>query len=193
MATRVGRLVKETVVQEVTAELSQGPNFFVTRLGSKLTVPESDGFRRQLAGVSARMLVVGRRLGRRALEPLHGAAFAERLEGSVGLVFVREDAVSTAKLIDDFIRTHEQHLGICGGVVDGEVLDRADVETLAKLPSKPVLLAEVVFSLEAAMAGVILTVEQLIGEVAWVVEERAKQPPSEPTAHTEPHTEPKEE
>lgn len=176
MAT-VGRMVKEAVVQELTAQLAERPNVFVTRLGVRLTAPESDALRRQLAGVSARMWIISRRLGQRALTPWHGGGLATLLQGSVGLVLVGEAVVPAAKLIEEFVRTHEEQLAISGAVVDGQLLDRAKVEVLAKLPSRAVLLTEVVFGVESALTSVVMTVEQVLGDVAWVVEQAATTQP----------------
>ena len=175
----IGRMVKESLVEEFASTLAERPNFFVTAL-SRLPAAEADAFRQKLSSSQARLVMVKRRLGRRAIEPLKLSGLAELLEGSVAFVLSDGDVLPTAKLIVDFVKTHEERVVVRGAVIDGQLLDKARVEQLASLPPKPVLLAHVVFTIESPMSDVIFTIEQLIGELAWVTEQAAAKKPAEP-------------
>ena len=168
----VGRLVKESMVEEISTELSKRPDFFVTAV-NRLPASEADLFRRKLSASQARLVVIKRRLGRRAIESLKLSGLAELLEGSVGLVLPGADVLPIAKLIVEFIKTHEEQVAVRGAVIDGQVLDKSRVEQLAHLPPKPVLLAQVVATIESPLADVIVTIERLIGDVAWTAEQAA--------------------
>ena len=173
----VGRMVKESMVEELSTELSKYPDFFVTTV-NRLPASEADLFRRKLSVSQARLVVIKRRLGRRAIESLKLSGLAELLEGSVGLVLPGEDVLPIAKLIVEFIRTHEEQVAVRGAVIDGQVLDKSRVEQLANLPPKPVLLAQVVVTIESPLADVIFTLERLIGDVAWLAEQVAAKKPA---------------
>ena len=175
---KVGRLVKESTVQEVGAQLSERPNFFVTEV-NKLPASEADALRQKLFASQAHLVVVKRRLGQRALEPLNIAGLAELLEGSVGLVLSGGVTLQTAKLIVEFRKTHEDRLTVRGAVIDGLLLDQRYVEQLAQLPPKPVLLAQLVATIESPIADLIFTVERLIGDLAWTIEQAAAKKPTE--------------
>ena len=108
---KVGRLVKESTVQEIGAQLSARPNFFVAAV-NRLAASDADALRQKLHASQARLVVVKRRLGRRALEPLNIAGLAELLEGSVGLVLSAGDTLQTAKLIVEFRKAHEERLTV---------------------------------------------------------------------------------
>jgi large subunit ribosomal protein L10 len=69
-----------------------------------------------------------------------------------------------------------------GGLVEGQVLDGKRVVALANLPARPQLMAEVVGVLEAPMTDLVFTLERLIGDVAWIIEEAAKKQPAAPAA-----------
>ena len=174
---KVGRLVKESSAHEVGASLSERPNFFVTKVG-RLSAPEADSFRQKLRASQASLLMVKRRLGQRVIEPLKLTGLAELLEGSVGFVLSGEDVLQTAKILVEFRKGREEQLTVRGAVIDGQLWDPARVEQLAKLPPKPVLLAEVVSMLESPIAGVIFTIEQLLGDVAWLAEQAAENKPA---------------
>ena len=182
---KVGRLVKESMIDELSHELSQRPNFFVTTV-NRLPAPATDAFRQKLFGSQARLIMVKRRLGRRAFEHLNVAGLADLLEGSAGLVLISGDALQAAKLIIEFRKAHEEQVLVRGGFIDGQLLDKSRVEQLASLPPRPVLLAQVVATIESPIADVIFTLERLIGDVAWAVEQAAMTRPAESTPQAQP-------
>ncbi len=188
----VGRMVKESITSEVTARLAERPNFFVTSL-NRLPADEADTLRQKLFASNARLVLIKRRLGQRAVEPLKFAGLTELLEGSVGLVLTGDDVLPTAKLIVEFHKAHEEQLTIRGAVIDGRLLSKQYVEQLASLPPRPVLLAQLVATIEAPIAGVILTLEQLIGDLAWIMEQAAAAKPAAPSAPATPAHSEKEE
>lgn len=174
----VGHLVKESLVQELSSELDQHPNFIVTSI-NRLTAPDADALRQKLHGSNARLFMVKRKLGRRAVEKLNLQGLAELLEGSVALVLAGDDVLPAAKLIVEFRKAHEEQLTVRGAVVDGQLLDRSHVEQLAALPPRPVLLAQVLGTIEAPIADVIFTLERLLGDLAWLAEQAAAKKPAE--------------
>jgi len=176
---KIGQMVKQGMVEELTQELGKRPNVFVTGI-SRMTAGDAGDLRKRLHASQARMIVVKRRLGLRALDQMKLASLAELLEGSIGLVFSSEDPSPIAKELFDFVKEHEGQLTLRGGLLEGQVLDQKRVEKIAKLPGKPQLLAEVVGTLEAPLQDVVTTVERLLGDLAYAIEELAKQRPTEP-------------
>jgi large subunit ribosomal protein L10 len=184
----VGRMVKASIVEELSAALSKQPNFFVTAI-TRLPASETDAFRRKLSTSQAHLMMISRRLGRRAVGPLNLSGLQELLEGSVGLVLAGDDVLPTAKLIVEFRKAHEEQLSVRGAVIDGQLLDTSAVEALASLPARPVLLAQVVATIESPIAEVILTLERLIGDLAWLAEQLATRKPNSNDGTPEPeHT-----
>ena len=182
---KVGRMVKESSAAEISTKLSERPNFFVASI-TKLPASEADLFRRKLSTSQSRLLVVKRRLGHRVVQPLNLAGLPALLEGSVGFILAGDDVLQVAKTLIEFHKGREEQLTVRGAVIDGQLLDLHRVKELAGLPTKPVLLAQVVMTIEAPIADLIGTVEQLIGELAWVTEQAATK------AGTTPETTPQE-
>ncbi|MBI4340766.1 MAG: 50S ribosomal protein L10 [Candidatus Omnitrophica bacterium] len=173
----VGRLVKESIVRDAAAELSGRTNLFIASV-PRLPAAEANTFRRQLSGSQARLIMIKRRLGKRALESLKIPGLEALLEGSVGIVLPgADDVLPTAKVLVEFGKAREEQLFIRGALIDGQLLDGRAVKELAALPAKPVLLAQVLGTIEAPMADVIFTIERLIGDLAWLAEEAAKAKP----------------
>ena len=178
---KAGRMVNESMVEEIGSRIAERPNMFITTL-ERLPADETDGLRRKLSRSQAHLVMVKRRLGRRAVEKLNLPGLAELLHGSVGLVLVSDDSLAIAKLLMDFKKSHAEQLVIRGAVVDGQLLDKNRVEELASLPPKPMLLAQVVITIESPLADVIFTMERLIGDIAWNLEQAAAKKPAEPAA-----------
>jgi len=172
----IGRMVKESAVQELSTRLSERSNVLVTAI-NRLPATEADNLRKKLHGSQARLLIVKRTLGKRALDQLHLADVTALFEGSVGLVLAGDDVLAAAKTIVEFVKTHEDQLTVRGGRVDGMLLDRGRVEQLANLPPKPMLLAQVVLTIESPLADLIFTTERLIGDLIWAVDQAAAKKP----------------
>ena len=172
----VGRMVKESMVQEIASRFSEQPNFFIAAL-LRLPAAEADALRHKLSASAAHLVVIKRRLGLLATQPLKIPGLAELLEGSVGFVLAGDDFLQTAKLLVEFRKAHENQVALRGAVIDGRLLDLARVEELAQLPPKPILLAQVVATIESPIADLIWMIEQLIGDLSWIAEQAAVKRP----------------
>lgn len=74
------------------------------------------------------------------------------LEGTTALAVSKDDAVASAKILSEFAEKHE-NFSVKGGFLDGEVISLEKIDSLAKLPSKEVLLATVAAAFQAPMAS----------------------------------------
>ena len=100
-----------------------------------LTVRQLSDLRKQLKAASAEYKVVKNRLARIAVKDSHFDPLARHLKGPIGLVIAREDPVSVAKALQAFGRTNPK-FAIKVGLVEGKVLEPAEMRALADLPSE---------------------------------------------------------
>ncbi len=170
---KVGRLVKDMIVQELSMVLKDRPSFFVTSLGP-LQAVEADGLRKRLRGANARMVMVKRTLGLRGITGVPADDIKGLFSGSVALVLPGEDIIPAAKLLVDFAKANQEKVSVRGGWVDGQLLDAKRFEQYANLPSKPQLIADVIGGIEAPLANLIFTIESVLGELPWILEEAGK-------------------
>lgn len=136
---------------------------------------------------SVEMRVVKNRLFRRAAEAAGKPELVELLEGPTAIIFGYEDVVAPAKAAADYMRTARNTFALRKGVMDGQVLSSADLQSLASLPPKPVLLGELATALQgpiAQFAGLVRNILQvppgrLLNDTmytfAGLLEARAKQ------------------
>lgn len=77
----------------------------------------------------------------------------KNLPGKIATVFAYEDEVSPAKVVLNFKKKHEGKIEFIGGILDGKVINKEDVEKIATLPGKQELYAKLVGSLNAPVSG----------------------------------------
>ncbi len=82
------------------------------------------------------------------------------LEGPTAIAFSYEDYVDPAKVIYDFAKTTDYYK-IKGGVMDGKVISVEEIERLAKLPSREMLLTQLATVLLANIRNFAVVVDQV--------------------------------
>ena len=78
---------------------------------------------------------------------------AKSLDGKLAVIFSYEDEVSPAKALDAFRKDKEDKIFFLGGILEGKLLSKSEVEALAKLPSKHELYSKLVGTLSAPVSG----------------------------------------
>ncbi len=74
------------------------------------------------------------------------------LEGSTAVAISKRDYVAASKILCEFAKEHE-FFKIKSGFIDDSVIDAKEIQNLAKLPSREVLVAQVLGGLNAPIAG----------------------------------------
>ena len=106
-----------------------------------LDVAAMNDLRRRLREAGVEFQVVKNTLLTRACEQTDVALIKDHFKGPSAVALSYEDPVAPAKVLTQFAQDHEQ-LEIKVGVMQGKVLDVQEVLALAKLPSKEVLLGQ---------------------------------------------------
>jgi len=75
------------------------------------------------------------------------------LKGTTAVALSNEDYVAAARILNKYATTSKGAFSIKKGFVDGEIIDEAAVTKLAKLPSREVLIAQVLGGLNAPISG----------------------------------------
>jgi len=138
-----------------------------------LTVQQISDLRKQLKGAAAEYKVVKNRLARLAVKDSPLDALGPHLKGPTGLAFTKQDPVTVAKALQTFVRTNPQ-LQIKLGLVEGKVLQPAELKALADLPSKEQLRSQIVGAVQGPMAQLVSLLEAPLRELVYVLEARGK-------------------
>jgi large subunit ribosomal protein L10 len=124
-----------------------------------LTVAQMNKLRRELQAVGASYRVTKNTLTRRAIKETAFAKLDELLRGPTGLVTSAKDPVAVAKILVKFAEQNDK-LKIQGGVLDGEPLPASAVSALSKLPSREVLIAQLLGLLQAPASQLLRTIQE---------------------------------
>jgi large subunit ribosomal protein L10 len=136
----VNRNEKQAVVSEVSERLTRASAVILTDF-SGLKVEQMTELRQKLKDSGSEYLVVKNTLLKRASEGTETESLVQDLTGPNGLGFSYDDPVELAKVLVDFAKDNPK-LEIKEGVLDGKLISNAEVTALAKLPSREVLLAQ---------------------------------------------------
>ncbi|MGO2584740.1 MAG: 50S ribosomal protein L10 [Brachybacterium tyrofermentans] len=102
-------------------------------------------------------------------------AFDGTLSGPTAIAFIKGEPVGPAKALRDFAKTHDQ-LVIKSGYFEGAALSKEDVQKLADLESREVLLAKAAGVMKASMSKAAATFAAPLSKAARTVDAlRAKQ------------------
>jgi large subunit ribosomal protein L10 len=94
--------------------------------------------------------------------------FNEYLKGPSAVAFGYDDPVQAAKITSEFAKENEK-LEIKAGIVDGKIIGIDEVNDLASLPSKEVLIAQVLGGFNAPIQGFTNVLQGTIRSLAIVL------------------------
>lgn len=140
---------KVATVGEIAEKMSGVEVVFVTEYRG-LTVGALASLRGALRTVGGEHKVYKNTLARRAAVDTGNSVLVDLLVGPSALTFVTGDAAATAKALKEFSKANPL-LVIKGGVLAGKLLTAKDVEALADLPSREVLLAQLAGAIQAPL------------------------------------------
>jgi large subunit ribosomal protein L10 len=149
MTTENPRAEKVAVVEEVTAKLQQAAAVIITEYRG-LSVGALAGLRRQLRTAGGEYKVYKNTLARFGAQNAGLAGLTDLLVGPSGITFVEGDIAGVAKALRDAAKANPL-LIIKGGAMGGKMLSAKDVEALADLPSREVLLSMFAGALQAPL------------------------------------------
>jgi large subunit ribosomal protein L10 len=170
---------KQTVVADVAAQVARSQTLALAEYRG-LTVAHLDVLRKQAREKGVYLHVLKNTLARRAVA---GTPFEVASESMVGpLIYgFSEDAVAAAKVLSDFAKGNDK-LIVKGGAYAGKALNADGVKSLASVPSKEVLLAQLLGLMQSP-------VSRMARVLAAIAEKRAEAAPAAPVAEAAPAAE----
>jgi large subunit ribosomal protein L10 len=140
-----------------------------------LTTSEINELRSKLREAGVEYHVVKNSLAQIAARNAGLDEVAASFEGPLALAFGYGEATEAARGLTDYIRTTKSILSIKGGFLPDRVLSAAEVETLARLPSREVLLAQVMAGMQSPIYGLVNVLAGPVRGIMGVLQARIKQ------------------
>ena len=131
---------KKAVVAEVSAKVATAQTIVVAEYRG-IQVGHLTQLRAKARAQGVYLRVLKNTLARRSVEGTPFAALADSMTGPL-IYSISDDAVAAAKVINDFAKTNPL-LVIKAGNYAGKQLDKEAVSALASIPSREVLIAQI--------------------------------------------------
>ena len=154
-----GKPVRQGAVDSLTAQIKASPVMFVTDF-SGLNVLKMTEFRRRLRATGAKYVVVKNTLAQRALAANKIGALDEHLAGNTGIVFAGADPMAAAKVVGEFAKEHEKPT-VRAGWVDGQGRNTGPHQATGSIPSRDVLLSQLLGSFNGVLYQLVGVLEAL--------------------------------
>jgi large subunit ribosomal protein L10 len=137
-----------------------------------LDVQEMQGLRRALRASNASYKVVKNRLLSIAASNIEGNKITEIVDGPTGLVTSDAEPASVAKALNDYINENQLDIKILGALIDGAVIDAEQISVLAKLPSREVVLSQLLGDLNAPSQSLVSVLKSALTKLVNTIEQR---------------------
>ena len=174
----MARADKQAAVAEIAESFGESAGAVLTEYRG-LTVKELQDLRRSL-GANANYAVVKNTLAKLAAKEAGIEGFDELLTGPTAIAFIKGDVVEAAKGLRDFAKANPT-LVIKGGVLDGNLLDAAEIAKLADLESREVLLGKLAGAMLASLSQAVYLLNAPLAQaarLAGALEAKAQEDPS---------------
>ena len=140
-----------------------------------LTTAELTGLRRKLRESGIEYKVVKNSLAQFAARRVGMNELAGSFEGPVAMAFGYGGISEPARVLADYIRTSKSILNIKGGFLGDRLLTSRDVETLATLPSREILISQVIGGINSPIVALASVLVAPIRGIMGVLKARIQQ------------------
>lgn len=150
----ISRAKKEALRAEAGDRFNKASGALVAEYRG-LTVAELTDLRIKLREAGAEFKVTKNRVLKKAIEldAQESGELADKLVGPVGVVFLNGDVAAGAKVAVEFAKNHDNFV-VTGGLMDGALVSNDEIKAISDLPSKEVLLGQILGSLTAPHKGI---------------------------------------
>lgn len=148
-----------------------------------INVEDDTKLRKELREAGVEYTVVKNTLLKRAAEAAGLEGIDSVLEGTTAIATSADDYVASARILQKYADGHD-NFSVKTGYLDGEVIDLAKIQSLAKLPSREVLLATVCSVFNAPIAAFARGVQAIVDKGGAEACEKAEAPAEEAAAET---------
>lgn len=142
---------KKLIVEEIYQDLDEAMLVVFSDYRG-LNVGEMTELRSKLRAPGIEIKVLKNTMLRFALQKAGHEDAAAQINGPNAVVFSKEDPVAPAKILSEFAKNHK-NLEVKFGILEGQTIDAEKIENLAELPSREILIAQVLGTMQAPISS----------------------------------------
>jgi len=145
---------------------------------TKLTVTKDQELRSSLREAGAKYQVVKNTLARIAVKGTQFEDATEHFKGVTAIAWTDGDPVVLSKAISKFMKENAAIYTFKAGVVDGRVVDLAQLTTIANLPSKEELISKLLWVINSSAQGLVTVINAVPRDLAVVIKQIGENKPA---------------
>lgn len=172
------RETKQRDLDALTTSLASSKSAMVVSF-SKLTVNKDQEFRNSLRAAGAKYQVVKNTLARRAVKGTDFEKASDHFKGVTAIAWTENDPVVLSKAISKFMKDNADIYTFKTGVVDGKLVDLAQLTTIANLPSKEELISKLLYVLNAQAQRIVTVINAVPRDLAVVIKQIGEKSPEQ--------------
>lgn len=165
---------KQNITAELTQTLEKSNSGILTDYRG-LKTGDLVALRQKLREIGVEYHIVKNTLARLAAEQAGKSFIAGSFEGPIAVAFVKDDITKSAKVITEYIATNKLAMTVKGGFMGNKLLTTQEVTVLATLPSREILVGQVLGGIQAPLYGLLNQLNAPLRGLMTVLQGRIKQ------------------
>ncbi len=150
---------KQVIIDEIKEKLDGAQSAVVIDYMG-ITVAQADAMRKKLREANVDYTVYKNTLVKRAIAGTEFEGLAEVLDGPSALAISKDDATAPARVLNEVIKDFKK-MEFKAGVVEGNFFDKDGIQTIADIPSRDVLLAKFLGSIQSPVSKAVRTFQAI--------------------------------
>jgi large subunit ribosomal protein L10 len=164
---------KQLLLDEVKGQIDQFDSFVIAQY-TKLSANALGQLRRSVHDQGGDVHMVKKTILVRAAKDAGVDLSEKELPGHIGVIYGGSDPLETAKLVFKFSKENDNAFSVVGGRFDGKFYKGKDVETLASLPGKDEMRAQLLSVLEAPLSSTLGTMDAILTSLLHCLENKSQ-------------------
>lgn len=150
---------KQVIIDEIKEKLDGAQSAVVIDYMG-ISVAQADAMRKKLREANVDYTVYKNTLLKRAIEGTEFAGLADVLEGPSAIAISKDDATAPARVLNEIIKDYKK-MEFKAGVVEGNLFDKDGIQTIADIPSRDVLIAKFMGSIQSPISKAVRTFQAI--------------------------------
>jgi large subunit ribosomal protein L10 len=169
----MNREEKAAVISEFSEGIGQATNAFLIDFKG-ITVPQVTELRKQVRESGSSYIVVKNTLALIAVKDSPLTQIKDQFTGMTAVAYNTTDAVGLAKALTKFAKDVPA-VQFKGALLNGQIVPAAQIQNIANLPSRPELVAKLLYLMQHPIRGLVTVLSANIRNLAVVLDQIAKQ------------------
>jgi large subunit ribosomal protein L10 len=167
---------------EELAELFNNSDTIIMADYKGSSVADLSSLRKALSESSAKFKIAKNTLAKLAAEKTEKKSLANEINGPLGFILSNEDPSKLTKILFEYTKNNEIEFNITKGFIDNQIVDESTLVKLSKLPTKQVLLAKIMGSMNSPITNLVFVLNGTVQALATVLQRHVEKAEEAPAA-----------